>query len=87
MEDELEIQFQKAFDKANASTQKQPADVMLQLYACYKQATRGNKLAPMKEDNDVRSAFKLNAWIQLNNLSIEDAKKMYIRLVNRNITS
>jgi len=87
MEDELDIQFQKAFDKANASTLKQPADVMLQLYACYKQATRGNKLAAVDENNDVRSAFKLNAWIQLNNLSIEDAKKMYIRLVNENITS
>jgi len=87
MKDKLEIEFQNAYTKANASSQKQPADVMLQLYAYYKQATRGNNFLIYKDENNVRSAFKLNAWMQVSNLSIDDAKKMYIRLVNKHITS
>ncbi|PCH77401.1 MAG: phosphatidylserine decarboxylase [Flavobacteriaceae bacterium] len=87
MEDTLEIEFQKAYTLANASEKKQPADVMLQLYASYKQATRGNNYTVYNEENDVRSAFKLNAWMQISNLSIDEAKKMYIRLVNLHITS
>ncbi|PCI00213.1 MAG: phosphatidylserine decarboxylase [Flavobacteriaceae bacterium] len=86
MEDTLEIEFQKAYAIANASTKKQPADIMLQLYACYKQATKGNNYLVYNDENDVKSAFKLNAWMQISNLSIDDAKKMYIRLVNEHIT-
>ncbi|PCI04868.1 MAG: FeS assembly SUF system protein [Flavobacteriaceae bacterium] len=40
----------------------------------------------ISDENDVKSAFKLNAWMQISNLSIDDAKKMYIRLVNEHIT-
>ncbi|MBL4745216.1 MAG: acyl-CoA-binding protein [Flavobacteriaceae bacterium] len=87
MKDTLEIEFQQAYAIANASSKKQPADVMLQLYACYKQATRGNNFVVYNQENDVRSAFKLNAWMQISNLSIDEAKKMYIRLVNEHIAS
>jgi diazepam-binding inhibitor (GABA receptor modulating acyl-CoA-binding protein) len=31
----------------------------------------------------VRSAFKFNAWVQLNGMSAEDAKKNYIELANK----
>ncbi|PCI34630.1 MAG: phosphatidylserine decarboxylase [Flavobacteriaceae bacterium] len=87
IENELDITFKEAYAKANASTQKQPADIMLQLYACYKQATRGSNFLLNDDENDVRSAFKLNAWMQISNLTIEEAKKMYIRLVNKHISS
>ncbi len=88
MENELDIEFNKAYEKANASRQKQPADVMLQLYACYKKSTKENNYQSLyNEENDVRSAFKLNAWMQLSSLTIEEAKKMYIQLVEKHITS
>lgn len=87
MENELDITFKEAYAKANTSTKKQPADIMLQLYACYKQATRGSNFLFYDGENDVRSAFKLNAWMQISNLTIEEAKKMYIRLVNEHISS
>lgn len=87
MENELDIAFKKAFAKASVSTQKQPPDIMLQLYACYKQATRGNNYLKYNEENDVRNAFKLNAWMQISDISIEEAKKMYISLVNKYIDS
>jgi len=54
---------------------------MLKFYAYYKQANYGNKFS-LNSGLDVRSAFKLNAWMQLNGMSSNDAKKEYIKLAN-----
>ncbi len=42
MNTDLDKKFKAAFLKASASNQKLPPDVMLQLYAYYKQATKGS---------------------------------------------
>jgi len=52
---------------------------MLKFYAYYKQANFGNKFS-FNSGLDVRSAFKFNAWMQLNGMTVEDAKKEYIKL-------
>lgn len=54
-------------------------DVMLKFYAYNKQANFGNKFS-VNSELDVRSAFKFNAWMQLNGMSAEEAKKEYIKL-------
>ena len=54
---------------------------MLKLYAYYKHATRGVQFARPSGENNVRNAFKLNAIFQLNDITEEEAKKQYIKLV------
>lgn len=80
---ELDIKLKEAFMKVSKMQQDSlPQDIMLRLYAYYKQASYGS-MSNMKYSNlDVRDAFKLNAWMQVSHLSIEEAKKSYIDLVN-----
>ena len=80
---ELDKRFEKAFEIASAMTKKLPPDVMLQFYAYYKQATLDTPFYNPSGNNEIRNAFKLNAWFQVNNLSTEEAKKKYIELVEK----
>lgn len=80
--DELDIQFQKAFEIASNTKLTLPPDVMLRLYAFYKQATFGTTNYYRNENFDLRDAFKTNAWIQISHLSQDEAKKQYIDTVN-----
>lgn len=82
-ERDLDIQFREAFEKAsNMKQDSLPQDVMLRLYAFYKQATFGGFGSVNYSSLDVRNAFKTNAWLQVSNMSEDDAKKAYIALVN-----
>lgn len=79
--EELNAKFQKAYEVSSSMKEKLPPDIMLKLYAYYKQATKGNKYTKPSGDNEVRNAFKLNAWFQVNSMSEEEAKLRYIKLV------
>jgi diazepam-binding inhibitor (GABA receptor modulating acyl-CoA-binding protein) len=78
----LDQKFQEAFDKISKLRKAVAPDVMLKFYAFYKQASFGNKFS-FNSGSDVRSAFKFNAWMQLNGMSAEDAKKEYIKLADK----
>jgi diazepam-binding inhibitor (GABA receptor modulator, acyl-CoA-binding protein) len=80
--EELDIQFQEAFEKASNMTQPLPPDVMLRLYAYYKQATFGTTNYNISDNFDLRNAFKSNAWIQISHLTQDEAKLLYIETVN-----
>ena len=82
IEKDLDKQFQEAFEKASNMTQALPQDVMLRLYAYYKQATFGNANFSQSNNFDLRDAFKINAWIQVSHLTVDEAKQMYIDTVN-----
>jgi acyl-CoA-binding protein len=82
MDKGLNKAFEEAYEIACNTTVKLPPDVMLQFYAYYKQATKGNNYEEPSGNIQLRNAFKLNAWFQLNHVSEEDAKKEYINLVN-----
>lgn len=85
-EEEIEIEFQKAYKKANRTRQKFPPDIMLMFYAYYKQATEHSRIYnPSGGNKDIRNAFKLNALLQVKGLSVLEAKKEYIDLVNKYI--
>jgi len=77
----LDDEFEIVFNKISKLRKALAPDVMLKLYAFYKQASFGNKFS-FNSGLDVRSAFKFNAWIQLNGMSAEEAKKEYIKLAN-----
>ena len=83
MKKDLNIEFKKAYETASNTDIKLPPDVMLQFYAYYKQATKGNNYVESSGEVQLRNAFKLNAWIQLSHFSEDEAKKEYIRLVNK----
>ena len=86
MEDnKLDIKFNEAYHIASTTTIKLPPDIMLQFYAYYKQATKGNNYVEPTGNVELRNAFKLNAWFQLNHLTAIEAKKMYIKLVNKHL--
>lgn len=87
-EKDLDILFKEAFEKAsNMEQDSLPQDTMLRLYAYYKQATHGSIGSNANSFNyyngqEVRDAFKTNAWLQVSNVSEDEAKRIYIDLVN-----
>lgn len=81
-EKDLDTQFQEAYDKASNMTEGLPQDVMLRIYAYYKQATQGMAQFNQHPGNDLRNAFKMNAWMQVRHLSADEAKRLYIETIN-----
>ena len=81
---ELEQKFKKAVEDARNLEGRLPSDIMLVFYAYYKQATIGSlSLFNANLGRDIVSTFKFNAWRQLKNISKKEAKKEYIRLVEK----
>lgn len=78
---DLDKKFEKAFQIASAMTRKLPPDVMLRFYAYYKHATSESAYYLPSGDDEMRNAFKLNAFFQLNDISTDEAKQKYIELV------
>lgn len=77
----LDEEFERTFNKISELREAVAPDVMLKLYAYYKQANFGNKFS-FNSGVDTRSAFKFNAWMQLNGMSADEAKKEYIKLAS-----
>ncbi len=78
--DELDIAFQEAVDRVNAHKEPFPADTLLKLYAYYKRAT--NDYGKPRSKKPIINAFKTNALFQTENITEDEAKQEYIRLVN-----
>ena len=81
MTSELEIRFLKAFEIASQMQEQLPPDVMLKFYAYFKQGQEEPSNHRNILNNDLRNAFKLNAWMQISHLSKNEAKLEYIKLV------
>lgn len=73
MGEELNIEFDKAYEFSSKTNKKLLPDVMLQLYACYKRATKGNNYEQPTGNIELRNAFTFNAWFQLNHLNEDEA--------------
>jgi acyl-CoA-binding protein len=84
-EKELDINFKNAFAKASSEEQSLvPPDMQLHLYACYKRAIDEPYVSNRSfESNDLRSAFKMNALIQVQTISKAEAKRKYIAIIER----
>ncbi len=79
---DLETRFQQAVEiAASMSQQDLPQDTQLRLYAYYKQGSVGTPSAAFNANFDLRNAFKTNAWMQISNLSPDEAKQHYIDLI------
>jgi len=84
-DEKIDSAFREAYRKASRTTQKFPPDILLLFYAYYKQATETSGIYTPSKDLDVRSAFKLNALLQVKGLSVLEAKQKYIELVNKHV--
>lgn len=89
MGSKLDKEFEEAFKISSTTNKKLPPDVMLQLYAYYKQATKGSNYVFHRPsgNEDLRNAFKLNAWFQCTHLTEDEAKEAYINLVKKYLNS
>ena len=82
MTSKLDIKFNKAFHQLSELEETLAPDIMLKLYAYYKQALAGDNFS-YDGKVDVRDAFKFNAWMQLKGISPKKAKIKYIKLVEK----
>lgn len=79
----LKERFNKAV-KVALDMKPLPPDVMLEFYAYYKQATKGDNFSfNANIQSDIRNTFKFNAWMQLRGISPEEAQEEYIKLVEK----
>ncbi|MFV0541680.1 MAG: acyl-CoA-binding protein [Aestuariibaculum sp.] len=77
---DLNTAFEEAVDRVNSYTDPFPADVLLKLYAYYKKAT--NNYDRPSSRKPIINAFKTNALFQAKGINQDEAKQMYIDLVN-----
>ena len=82
---DLDTRFREAFEKASNMTESLPPDVMLRIYAYYKQALSENISYSHHgyESDEVITAFKQNAWMQVRHLTANEAKEKYIEIINQ----
>lgn len=78
--EELDIEFTDAVDRINNHSEPFPADLLLRLYAYYKKAT--NNYERPSSSKPIINAFKTNALFQVQNVTPDEAKRIYIDLVN-----
>ncbi|OUR91422.1 acyl-CoA-binding protein [Flavobacteriales bacterium 34_180_T64] len=78
--EELNIEFDEAVERVNSYKEPFPADFLLRLYAYYKKAS--NNYSRPSSSKPIINAFKTNALFQVKNISQEEAKQIYIDLVN-----
>jgi len=78
--EELDNTFQEAVARINAHTEPFPADFLLRLYAYYKKAT--NNYGRPSSSKPIINAFKTNALFQVQHVTEDEAKQVYIDLVN-----
>lgn len=81
--DSLDDQFQAAYIKISEQATNLAPDVMLRIYAYYKQATNGLSHKDFQNMSlSLKNSFKFNAWTQVSHLSKEQAKREYINIAN-----
>lgn len=78
--EELDIEFRDAVERINNFTEPFPADLLLRLYAYYKKAT--NDYGRPSSSKPIINAFKTNALFQVKDVTQDEAKRIYIDLVN-----
>jgi acyl-CoA-binding protein len=82
-EKDLDTLFEEAFERASKMTEALPQDVMLRIYAYYKQATSGRSNVVVHHPSaNLRDAFKMNAWMQIRHITPDEAKKLYIETID-----
>jgi diazepam-binding inhibitor (GABA receptor modulating acyl-CoA-binding protein) len=79
---ELRQKFEEAVINAKKLSAKPSNDVLLRLYALYKQVTEGDVHGEKPGGFDFKAIAKYNSWEELKGTSKEDAMNQYIVLID-----
>lgn len=80
---DLNKQFEAASQEVTKAKKDPGNDLKLKLYAHFKQATEGDVKGDRPGFMDFVGGAKFDAWTKLKGMSEDDAKKAYIKLVER----
>ena len=80
---DLDDDFKSAAERVTKLSKRPPNDIMLQLYALYKQANNGDVTGERPGFADFEGRAKFDSWNKLQGKSMEDAKNEYIALVEQ----
>ncbi len=78
---DLQTQFNQAAADAQNLPSRPSNDVMIQIYALYKQATQGDAIGKRPGFTDPVGRTKYDAWAHLQGLSKETAMQDYVDLI------
>jgi acyl-CoA-binding protein len=78
---DLKTQFEDAAKAVMSLKQRPDNDVLLKLYALYKQGSEGDVNGPKPGFFDFVGSAKYEAWDKLKGTKAEDAMKKYVALV------
>ncbi|MEX2235491.1 MAG: acyl-CoA-binding protein [Cyclobacteriaceae bacterium] len=80
---DLQQQFTSAVTLSRELTSRPSNEVLLDLYALYKQATEGDVTGERPAGFDFKAIAKYDAWSDLNGKSKDAAMREYVELVDR----
>lgn len=78
---DLKTQFENAVAESKSLPERPDNNSLLQIYALYKQATRGDAEGERPGFSDMVGRFKYDAWAALKGITAEDAMQRYIDLI------
>ena len=79
----LDDNFNSAADRATELPKRPPNDILLQLYALYKQGNEGDITGDRPGFADFEGRAKFDAWNKIKGKSTDEAKQEYISLVEK----
>ena len=79
----IDDDFKSAAERVTQLPKRPPNDIMLQLYALFKQANEGDVTGDRPGFADFEGRVKFDGWKKLQGKSDEDAKQEYISLVEK----
>jgi diazepam-binding inhibitor (GABA receptor modulating acyl-CoA-binding protein) len=79
----VQEQFETAAQEVQGLSRRPGDDVLLQLYALYKQGTTGDAKGARPGGFDFVGRAKFDAWSKLKGMSQDTAMKAYIALVEK----
>lgn len=77
----LQEQFEDAAKRVNNLSSRPSNDILLKLYAFYKQGSEGDVAGDRPGGFDFKAIAKYNAWESLKGKSSEEAMEEYVALV------
>lgn len=80
---DLKAKFEAAAQDATKLPRRPDNDVLLKLYALYKQATAGDVSGARPGILDMQGRMKYDSWAKLKGTSNEQAMNDYVALVNQ----
>ena len=79
----LDDNFKSAADRVTKLPKRPPNDILLQLYALYKQVNEGDVTGDRPGFADFEARAKFDAWNKIKGKSNDEAKQEYISLVEK----